>query len=141
MFTRSQGGARSVRTQGTKMKRQLRKRSGSKEAVEQLDSWCKSGITLRLVLPLESFSIWHTGHLSKITNPEIYFFHTDEGGATFHLHPLSCQPSIHRTDFSTTVSFRKRRAKIGLNLIEWPGDTRSAEEVFRAHGTRTGLIQ
>ena len=141
MSPKSQDRARPAKTQRTKMKHTRRSRGGSEQAVEQLNNWCKSGITLRLVVLLEPFSIWHDGTLSKINNLELYFFHPDHGGGTFNVSPLRCRPAIHRSDFSVTVSFRKRKGKIGLNLMELLGDARSAEEVFRAHSIRTGFVQ
>jgi hypothetical protein len=90
------------------------------KALKQLNEWSQSSATLKLIVSAGPLRVWYVGHLSKLTDLNIFFFKPNEGGGAFEFSPSQCPPVIQRTDIYTTVSFREER--VALNLLEWFGD-------------------
>jgi hypothetical protein len=94
---------------------------GTKEAIEQLNHWSKSEVTVKLVVRPRiqgPFCVCHTGCVRKFPSDvyDIFYLEPNEGGGTFEFDPDTCQPTIRRTKTYTQVCFTE--GGVSLFLLE-----------------------
>lgn len=103
-------------------------RSGTSQAIQQLNEWSKSEVTVKLVVKLGPFIACHIGCVRKFgaDADNIFYVEPDEGGGTFAFSPSDDQPSIRRNMTCTEVCFSRRG--VSLILFEFR-DVKRAEEL------------
>ena len=85
-------------------------RSGTSQAIAQLNEWSKSEVTVKLVVKLGPFITCHLGCVRKFGSDadNIFYLEPDDGGGTFEFSPSDNRPTIRRNKTCTEVCFSRR---------------------------------
>jgi hypothetical protein len=102
---------------------------GTREAIKQLNQWSKSEVTVKLIVKLGPFIVWHSGCVRKFgaDADNIFYVEPNQGGGTFEFEPSDCQLTIRRTKTYTEICFSQEG--VSLFLFEYFRDAEGAEEL------------